>query len=310
MMRRIAIATKKVVGRSVSYLKKAAPISVGLISKIKYVKTYAKAGMIDALYAIPYKDACSQTLFVNSNKWDYLIILDACRYDTFEKYVWKYLDGKLLRAWSPGGYTVKWFRRTWTKIYKDVVYISSVPFIKRKDIKIRRKFLRIVDAWDIGWDEKVYTVPPWNMNKIVLQEIKFTKIRRKLGKYPSRVRFVIHYVQPHAPYLAGPINFSKLYELYLGEIKDKVGIVPEHAILLHLFNVLKDTKKVNEALRREYEENLKLVLKFVAEIIPYLQGKIVITSDHGELLGEYGLYFHPIDALIPELRCVPLFIVK
>ena len=307
MLKNIASAYKKILGRTVTFTRKAVKLPVKPRYKLRYVKIYAKAGMFDGLYAIPPKGIYYQTLFINSRSWDCLIILDACRYDFFEKYVWKFMDGRLYRVLSPGGYTIKWFKRTWYGNYKDVIYISSTPFI-RKSERIRKKFLKIVNAWDRGWDEKLHTIPPWKMNSIALWELKLLNVKHRLGLYAKRPRIVIHYVQPHSPYIAGPIDFSRIYDFYIKNLRGVV--VLEHAVLVHLMNILGDVEKVNYTLRRAYEENLKLVLSYVSELVPYLPGRVAITSDHGELLGEYGLYFHPIDAMISELRYVPLFIVK
>jgi len=302
------LAYKKVVGRTIKFTKKSVKLPVKLKHKLRYTKIYIKASMVDGLYSRSQGKMFFQTFFINSKKWDFLIILDACRYDFFEKHIWKYMDGKLLRVLSPGGYTVKWFERTWYGTYKDVIYISSTPFIRKRP-EFHKKFLKIVNAWDKGWDEKLHTVPPWNVNRLTLHYLKLLKIKHKLGLCSTRPKIVIHYVQPHSPYIAGPIDFSKIYDFYLGKLKRKM-IVPEHAVLIHLMETLGDIKKVNYVLRKAYEENLKLVLSYVSKLTLSLPGKVVITSDHGELLGEYGLYFHPIDALIPELRYVPLFIVK
>ena len=307
MLKNIASAYKEILGKTVIFTRKAVKLPVKLRYKLRYVKIYAKAGMFDGLYTIPLKGTCYQTLFINSRSWDYLIILDACRYDFFEKYVWEFMDGKLYRVLSPGGYTIKWFKRTWYGSYKDVIYISSTPFI-RKSKESYLKFLKIVNAWDKGWDERLHTVPPWRMNDLVLRYLKISNTKYKLGLYSKKPRIVAHYIQPHIPYIAGPIDFSKIYDFYARNLRKVV--VLGHAILVHLMEVLNDMEKVNYVLRRAYEENLKLVLSYVSDLIPYLPGKIAITSDHGELLGEYGLYFHPIDAMIPELRSVPLFIVK
>jgi len=45
-------------------------------------------------------------------------------------------------------------------------------------------------------------------------------------------------------------------------------------------------------LKRAYEENLRVVIEHVLQLIRNLHGKIIITSDHGELLGERGMYDH------------------
>ena len=47
-----------------------------------------------------------------------------------------------------------------------------------------------------------------------------------------------------------------------------------------------------KGLRRAYVSNLELVLEQVVELLKYVSGKIVITSDHGELLGENRCFTH------------------
>ncbi len=54
-----------------------------------------------------------------------------------------------------------------------------------------------------------------------------------------------------------------------------------------------------------YEENLKAALATVRAICGLLDGRIIITSDHGNLFGEYGLYGHPGGLHVPELVKVP-----
>ncbi len=66
---------------------------------------------------------------VMNEDWDHLIVLDACRYDYFEKVWQKYLPGKLRKKLSVGSTTVEWRDKTFTDYYGDVVYISSNPYI-------------------------------------------------------------------------------------------------------------------------------------------------------------------------------------
>ena len=68
-----------------------------------------------------------------------------------------------------------------------------------------------------------------------------------------------------------------------------------------------------KGLREAYKENLEIVLNYVSALIARLMkirpnAKIVITSDHGELLGEDGLYGHGINH--PVVRLVPWFTVR
>ena len=55
-------------------------------------------------------------------------------------------------------------------------------------------------------------------------------------------------------------------------------------------------------MRKAYRENLRIVLEHVAELCDELlrhkpSARIVIASDHGELLGENGKYSHGIRTL-------------
>ena len=59
-----------------------------------------------------------------------------------------------------------------------------------------------------------------------------------------------------------------------------------------------------------YEETLDLVLERVSEINPHLNGRIVVTTDHGELLGEDGVWGHPLNSDHPALWEIPWFEVE
>jgi hypothetical protein len=65
-----------------------------------------------------------------------------------------------------------------------------------------------------------------------------------------------------------------------------------------------------DVLRHAYGENLKIVLKYASKLLQNLSGKIVITSDHGELLGEEGYYGHMMWSNHFLLREVPWLDLK
>ena len=53
-------------------------------------------------------------------------------------------------------------------------------------------------------------------------------------------------------------------------------------------------KHGKNGLMEAYKENLRIVLDYVAKLCKkFPRKKIVITSDHGELLGEEDAYEHP-----------------
>lgn len=78
---------------------------------------------------------------------------------------------------------------------------------------------------------------------------------------------------------------------------------------------LQSTVKHNDATRgevlRAYRENLTLVLSEVETLLEELTGKVVVTADHGELLGEpespvpNRRYGHPRGVYVEKLVKVP-----
>jgi len=59
-----------------------------------------------------------------------------------------------------------------------------------------------------------------------------------------------------------------------------------------------------ESIGEHYERNLRLVLEEVERLVQHLEGKIVVTSDHGEGLGKEASG-HALGRDIPVLRTVP-----
>ena len=58
------------------------------------------------------------------DNWKVLIILDACRYDSFKKYYKKFLKGQLKKNISCATWTLEWLEKTFTKKYNDIIYVS------------------------------------------------------------------------------------------------------------------------------------------------------------------------------------------
>jgi len=138
-------------------------------------------------------------LKVMKEKWDYLIILDACRYDYFAKIYKDYFSGKLEKGISLGHGTLEWLKKNFTDYYHDIVYVSGNPYANSKigvrGFDAKKHFYKVVDVWQFGWDEKLGTVPPEKINFAALEVIK---------RFPTK-KFIIHYIQPHAPYIFGKI---------------------------------------------------------------------------------------------------------
>lgn len=277
-------------------------------------------------------------------EWDYLIILDACRYDYFERVYSNYLQGKLSKKISIGSSTNEWIKNTFKEAYDDVVYISSNPRIASKcNVKGfigGEHFYKVYDIWKDHWDSRYGTVFPDDLTQAAIDIVK---------KHDNK-RFIIHYLQPHAPYLSlkgnlhgfSDPNFNMEKFLYRIDRQDQkarfrvkilsflLGLIEKHRALrfgfwgdhpewiLRQFLGLSPKTPMDavrrkygcSGLRKAYEENLKIVLEQVKTLVDRLIGKIVVTSDHGERLGEYNYYMHVDGSTDPILVDVPWLVIS
>lgn len=250
----------------------------------------------------------SQRNLIEKRDWDCLLVLDACRYDYFEKVHGDYLNGNLKKAVSEGSSTTEWLKKTFNgKKYEDVTYISANPFINSKTtigpIKPRKNFRKILDVWDWGWDKSLNTVPP----KPVIENG---------GEVNGRK--IIHFLQPHAPYIGngrsdgGGISLSSVFPLKsyppLVFILSTIGKYLSGSFwsaILKLGAEYSISKHGIDSVLKGYEDNLRLVLEKISNHIEKFDGRVVLTSDHGEAFGEGGIYEHPPNQSCPALNEVP-----
>lgn len=277
---------------------------------------------------------------VMQEEWDYLIVLDACRYDYFER-VWRkfFLQGRLEKIFSVGSGTVEWRDNSFTEFYEDVVFVSSTPYINSvKAIKGfcgGDYFFKVYDVWKSGWNQKLGTVRP---EKVTEAGIK------ALRDHPDK-RMVFHYLQPHAPYVTLDDEFQgfpvpdMMKEDALGMVDHNVGepilklkILKNLVPRLSKTNILGDRpewflrqflgmsprtpmdavrrKLGRDGLRKAYAANLEIALVQVVRLCEHLSGKIVITADHGEHLGENRCYTHKVGSTSKYLLEVPWMVME
>lgn len=135
-------------------------------------------------------------------------------------------------------------------------------------------------------------------------------------RYPEK-RLITHYMQPHKPYLGSTaktlredlrksgVFFARFHKKEEVEEAKSDGMT----VVGSLMEAAKKEIISNELLKEIYIENLHLVLEEVEALIENLNGKTIITADHGELLGESGRYNHPQGRYDFELRKVPWLII-
>ena len=162
---------------------------------------------------------------------------------------------------------------------------------------------------------------------------KATRMAR--ARYPGR-RLISHFMQPHYPFLSLP-DLSGFTDIVLDQarnptrrrtLQDKTENIieniystnPQFLRRLGIRRIVDNlpikvrrpyrVKQVAEEagiplLLEAYRDNLRVALGEVAKLTERLPGKMVVTSDHGELLGEGGKYEHASLSNDPILLEVP-----
>lgn len=222
--------------------------------------------------------------------WDNLIILDACRYDLFER--WSGLDGDLEQVTSRGASTTEFLDGNFSgRNLHDVVYVTANPQYFRHRGSIDCELHDVVNVWrEDGWNEKYGTVLPETVEGFAATAAE---------KYDDK-RLVVHYMQPHYPFLDAGTTFDK------GQLEN-----PDNDAAFWR-RIMTGKLSVNtDRLWALYEHNLEVVLKSVDQLLDSLDGKTVVTSDHGNMLGERSApipireWGHPRGIHTPELVEVP-----
>lgn len=218
--------------------------------------------------------------------WDNLLILDACRYDLFEEVT--DLPGETTAVESRGSATREFLKANFhEQELLDTVYITASPMLYKHRDEIDVQFHEVINIWqEQGWDDQFRTVLPDAVVEATLDAAE---------RFPNK-RLLVHFIQPHYPFV-GPTG-QEHFDL------DSLNFQWEDAA----------TGKIDipkEIIQRAYEENLEEVLPAVENLLFQLEGKTVVTSDHGQILGERLFpipireYGHPPGLYADELVKVP-----
>jgi hypothetical protein len=222
--------------------------------------------------------------------WDNLIILDATRFDFFQE-VWdpRHVDFR----YSLGSNSKEFIERNLDGgRADDVVWITANPFVSDyKDM-----IFKVLDVWDYGWSEELQTVPP----DVMVDEAL------KVGNDHNDKRIIIHFMQPHYPFIG---SWAKK-ELSGQSGFTGGGIIKEQKESDVWAKARKGEVNLEKVIKA-YKENLELVVPKAKKVASELEGKSVITSDHGNLLGERGApipmrhFGHPHGLFYEDLIKVP-----
>jgi hypothetical protein len=235
--------------------------------------------------------------------WDNLILIDACRHDILQEVCGEQIPYQFSVASNSPDFIEKTMNG---KELYDTVYISSNPFTH--SVLDENIFYDVIQTYHEGFDatgaEGDYTdYHPENVYDIC---------KEKIPKYDNK-RFIVHFMQPHGPYFGTKAEQLRqnIYEAHnvgferLPNQTSDADITYSDLMYAALHGYV-----TTEEVREIYIENLELVLEYVYDLNDKLAGKTIISSDHGEMLGNPSSKFsrrfgHITGSYTPELRKVP-----
>jgi hypothetical protein len=236
---------------------------------------------------------------VFSRDWDLLIVLDACRVDALREVSDEYdFIGVVDSIRSVGSTSIEWMALTFRerhieeisntayvnsnpqfdKVFRQRLtppHIAAAPFgpsMERYSVVEPGDFHSVDNVYEYGFDDDYGVV----MARTVTDRTIAT------GRRGEHDRCIVHYMQPHAPYIGNeePVE--------------------------HIFDDLREGSVSQDEAWEVYLENLRAVLNDIELLLKnYDANRVAITADHGEAFGEWTFYSHNIGCPHPAVRRVP-----
>jgi len=216
--------------------------------------------------------------------WDTLVVLDACRADEFEENA--DLPGVTESRRSKASMTREWVRANFLKReLHDTVYVTAINQIQHFPEGLQP------ELHDLIWPQREDALISVGEMRTLPPNVITEHATRAHKKYPNK-RIIVHYGQPHQPYL-GPT--SEKLSWGGGDFHQNIT----------------QSDATHQDIIEAYRETLDIVLDEVNSLIDDVEGRIVISADHGEMLGERQRpvpikhYGHPAGIYLDELVAVP-----
>jgi len=227
--------------------------------------------------------------------WDTLVVLDACRYDMFAKQ--NTIQGRLEQRISRASHTSEFLRGNFRgRTLLDTVYTTASPQFEQRRDELDAEFHATNNVWNTDrWDTEEGTVRPKAMTDAGIEAHE---------TFPKK-RHIVHYMQPHYPFIDSDIDSST--RTFRKDISEGLDIWGE----LFRGNLDVNTEDVWES----YRENLDFALNQVERLLEEVNGRMVVTSDHGNMIGEKAApipireWGHPPRLYTETLITVPWLVV-
>lgn len=225
---------------------------------------------------------------IYEREWDLLVVLDACRADFLKEMESEYgFLGDVGEAESVGSYSLSWMEGNFSEEYSDemaeTIHVTGNPFTETA--LDPNDFRQLEEVWRYSWDEKIGTLRPRPITDAAVS----------LARDENPERLIVHYMQPHEPFTTHP-------ELRTGPSADDWANTADKSI----WQQVQEGRVPLEDAKEAYRDELAMVLEEVELLLENVDAETaVVTADHGEAMGESGLFGHPRGVAVDALRVVP-----
>jgi len=222
---------------------------------------------------------------VSEREWDVLVVLDGCRADLFRSIVGEFdVSESVSSIRSVGSSSSEWLENTFHRQPETgrTVMVTGNTWTER--YLDADEFAVLDEVWKYAWDEELGTIPA----------AAVTDRAVTLARERDPDRLVVHYMQPHHPFVPDPLAGD-----------DGMARTGSHSNTGNPWVMLRQDEVTTDRVWEAYEANLRHVLAEVETLVENVGGQVAITADHGNLFGEWGLYGHPMHTPVPALLAVP-----
>ncbi|RDI70204.1 hypothetical protein [Halopelagius longus] len=225
--------------------------------------------------------------------WDVLVVLDACRSDLFREVARETSwidDGDVETHVSAASMSHEWLQRMTAEKYRDqmaeTALVTGNPFT-REDCVREDDWWHLDEVWRRSWSHEEGTVLP--------RPVTDGAIHAHRG---GADRVIAWYMQPHEPFV--PVDWSEGYDR-----RDGFGQAAQEEDDRSSWYQYRDGGLQYEELWTAYRKNLEFVLEEVELLLENVEGDVVISADHANALGEWGVFGHPRNSWVPAAKRVP-----
>jgi len=232
---------------------------------------------------------------VYEEDWDAMIVLDACRTDLMQEVSedYDFVNTDFGTFYSLAGASDEWMDRNFSDEYSDekadTLMVTGNGF--SEEHLEAGDFLHLEEAWRYAHDPEKGAVMPGPITDSAIN----------LSRQHDADRIIVHYMQPHYPFLDNPDVGTDIDPARWGENDNSKD--PWDEIL------------TGETTREEvwpmYRSNLETVMNEVEILLNNMDAeKTVVTADHGNALGrlnreDMGVHGHERKIAVDALREVP-----